>query len=142
MTDPFDPPIDRRDFFAGVGMGAAGMLGATMLGGKEAHASWGLVAPGQVPAADFDGRSLVNKARAYEIMERENIDGIVALNPVNVFYLGNYFSYELQKLRAIPSFAVMPRDPNKPSFSTSIDRNPLAIFLLSCYMISKESMKV
>src|SRR3569832_124213 len=47
-------------------------------------------------------------------MEREGLDGIVALNPVNVFYLGNYFSYELQKLRAIPSFAVMSRDPNKP----------------------------
>ena len=116
MTDPFDPTIDRRDFFAGMGAGAAGMLGATMLGGKEAHANWGLVAPGPVPGEDFDGRSLVNKARAYEIMERENIDGIVALNPVNVFYLGNYFSYELQKLRAIPSFAVMPRDPDKPSF--------------------------
>ncbi|NKB43108.1 MAG: M24 family metallopeptidase [Alphaproteobacteria bacterium] len=116
MTDPFDPTIDRRDFFAGIGAGAAGMLGATMLGGKEAHANWGLVAPGPVPDEDFDGRSLVNKARAYEIMEREDIDGIVALNPVNVFYLGNYFSYELQKLRAIPSFAVMPRDPSKPSF--------------------------
>lgn len=117
MTDDsFNPTIDRRDFFAGIGAGAAGLLGATMLGGKEAHANWGLVAPGPVPGPDFDGRSLVNKARAYEIMERENIDGIVALNPVNVFYLGNYFSYELQKLRAIPSFAVMPRDPRKPSF--------------------------
>jgi Xaa-Pro dipeptidase len=58
----------------------------------------------------------VNKARAYEIMDREGLDGIVALNPVNVFYLGNYFSYELQKLRAIPSFAVMPRAEDKPTF--------------------------
>ena len=47
-------------------------------------------------------------------MAREGLDGIVALNPVNVFYLGNYIGYELQKLRAIPSFAVMSRDPNKP----------------------------
>ena len=115
-SNPFDFTIERRDFFAGIAGGAATALGATMLGGKEAHANWGLVAPGPVPGEDFDGRLLVNKPRAYEIMEREGIDGIVALNPVNVFYLGNYFSYELQKLRAIPSFAVMPRDPDKPSF--------------------------
>jgi hypothetical protein len=44
-SDDF-PAIDRRDFFAGVGAGAMGALGATMLGGKEAHANWGLVAPG------------------------------------------------------------------------------------------------
>jgi len=115
MTNPFVPDIDRRDFFAGIAAGA-GMLGATMLGGKDAHANWGLIAPGPVPGEAFDGRSLVNKPRAYEVMEQEGLDGIVALNPVNVFYMGNYFSYELQKLRAIPSFAVMPRDPDKPSF--------------------------
>ncbi len=116
MANPFDHSIERRDFFAGMAGGAASMLGATMLGGKEAHANWGLIAPGPIPGEEFDGRSLVNKPRAYEVMEQEGIDGIVALNPVNVFYLGNYFSYELQKLRAIPSFAVMPRDPDKPSF--------------------------
>lgn len=104
--------IERRDFFAGL----AGLAGATMFGGEKAQANWGLISPGPVPGQDFDGRSLVNKPRAYEVMEQEGIDGIVALNPVNVFYLGNYFSYEVQKLRAIPSFAVMPRDPNKPSF--------------------------
>ena len=116
MTNPFEPTIDRRDFFAGIAGGAASALGASMLGGREAHANWGLIAPGPVPGQEFDGSSLVNKPRAYEVMEREGVDGIVALNPVNVFYLGNYFSYELQKLRAIPSFAVMPRDPDKPSF--------------------------
>ncbi|MBP02970.1 MAG: hypothetical protein CMM25_09190 [Rhodospirillaceae bacterium] len=106
--------IDRRDFFAGMVGGAASVLGASMIGGKEAHANWGLIAPGAMPGKEFDGRALVNKQRAYEVMDREGVDGIVALNPVNVFYLGNYFSYELQKLRAIPSFAVMPRDPKKP----------------------------
>ncbi len=103
--------MERRDVFSLIAAGAGGMLAA-----KDAQANWGMVAPGPVPPADFDGRLLVNKARAYEIMEREGLDGIVALNPVNIFYLGNYFSYELQKLRAIPSFAVMPRDPTKPTF--------------------------
>jgi hypothetical protein len=32
-----------------------------------------------------------------------------------VFRLANYLSYETQKPRAIPSFALMPRDPKAPS---------------------------
>lgn len=107
--------MERRDFFSLMAAGSAG-LGASLFEPKAAHANWGMVAPGPVPGPDFDGRLLVNKPRAVEVMEREGLDGIVALNPVNVFYLGNYFSYELQKLRAIPSFAVMPRDPTAPSF--------------------------
>jgi Xaa-Pro dipeptidase len=107
--------MERRDFFSLMAAGAgAGLLGAAAA--PEARANWGMVAPGPVPPAGFDGRLLVNKARAYEVMEREGLDGIVALNPVNVFYLGNYLGYEMQKLRAIPSFAVMPRDPKQPSF--------------------------
>ncbi len=114
--------MERRDFFSTLGASGAALaaggavLGAGALGSSEARANWGMVAPGPAPAADFDGRLLVNKARAYEVMEREGLDGIVALNPVNIFYLGNYFSYELQKLRAIPSFAVMSRDPKQPIF--------------------------
>jgi Xaa-Pro dipeptidase len=109
--------MERRDFFSLMATGAgASLLGAAGGGAAEARANWGMVAPGPVPPAGFDGRLLVNKARAYEVMEREGLDGIVALNPVNVFYLGNYIGYEMQKLRAIPSFAVMPRDPQQPSF--------------------------
>lgn len=105
--------MERRDFFSLMAAGAgAGLLGAAV---PEARANWGMVAPGPVPAADFDGRRLVNEARAREVMEREGLDGIVALNPVNVFYLGNYIGYETQKLRAVPGFAVMPRDPRQPS---------------------------
>jgi Xaa-Pro aminopeptidase len=105
--------MERRDLLGGL---ALGPLVAGLAGAHPAEANWGMVAPGPVPPPGFDGRLLVNRPRAYEIMEREGLDGIVALNPVNVFYLGNYFSYELQKLRAIPSFAVMARDPAKPIF--------------------------
>lgn len=106
--------MDRRDLFTGFAALTGGGLAA--MAGREAEANWGMVAPGPVPPKDFDKRLLVNKPRAYEIMEREGLDGIVALNPVNVFYLGNYFSYELQKLRAVPSFAVMSRDPKQPIY--------------------------
>ena len=104
--------MERRDVLKGLAVGATG----AMVGPSSAEANWGSIAPGQSPAAGFDGRLLVNKPRAYEIMDREGVDGLVALNPVNVFYLGNYFSYELQKLRAIPSFAVLPRAEDQPSF--------------------------
>ena len=116
MSKAADQGVERRDFFAGIAGGAAFAVAGATLGAREAQANWGLIAPGPVPEAEFDGRSLVNRPRAYEVMEQEGVDGIVALNPVNVFYLGNYFSYEVQKLRAIPSFAVMPRDPGKPTF--------------------------
>jgi Xaa-Pro aminopeptidase len=104
--------VERRDVLKGLAIGAAGAV----VGPSTAEANWGLIAPGPTPPEDFDGRLLVNKPRAYEVMDREGVDGLVALNPVNVFYLGNYFSYELQKLRAIPSFAVFPRAEDQPSF--------------------------
>ena len=71
--------MDRRDFFSLLGAGSS-ILGASALGVGEAKANWGMVAPGPVPPDGFDGRLLVNKARAYEIMDREGLDGIVALN--------------------------------------------------------------
>jgi Xaa-Pro aminopeptidase len=108
--------MERRDFFSWLAAGAgSGVIGAAAAGAPTAAANWGMVAPGPVPPPDFDGRRLVNEARAYEVMEREGLDGIIALNPVNVFYLANYLSYETQKLRAIPSFALMPRDPRAPT---------------------------
>jgi Xaa-Pro aminopeptidase len=104
--------MDRREILSGLALGTL----AASLGGAPARANWGFVAPGPDAPKDFDKRSLVNKARAYEIMDREGLDGIVAMNPVNVFYLGNYIPYEMQKLRNISSFAVMPRDEKLPIF--------------------------
>ena len=91
--------MERRDFFSLMAGGAgAGLLGAAGAGSPPARANWGMVAPGPVPPAGFDGRLLVNKDRAYEVMEREGLDGIVALNPLNVFYLGNYIGEFLGEL--------------------------------------------
>lgn len=109
--------LDRRDFFKAVAAGSVSAMGANVARSHAAKGDCPLIRPsssvGDVP--DFDGRSLVNKERAYEVMDRENLEGIVALSPVNVFYLGNFLSIETLKLRAIPSFAVMPRDPQKPT---------------------------
>jgi Xaa-Pro aminopeptidase len=105
--------MERRDILSGL---ALGTLATSFAAASPARANWGFVAPGPDAPKDFDKRMPVNKARAYEIMDREGLDAIVAMNPVNVFYLGNYIPYEMQKLRTISSFAIMPRDEKLPIF--------------------------
>ena len=34
---------------------------------------------------------LLNKARAYEVMDREGLDGLIAVAPINVDYLSDYW---------------------------------------------------
>jgi Xaa-Pro dipeptidase len=92
------------------------MTGLVASDGRDAWSNWGSIAPGYSPDADFDGRLLVNKPRAQQVMEEAGLDGIVALNPVNVFYLTNYLGYKVAQMYSFPSFAVMPRDPDQPTF--------------------------
>lgn len=107
--------VDRREVLTGIAAGAA-MTGLIASDGRDAWANWGSIAPGYSPDEDFDGRLLANKPRAYQVMEEEGLDGIVALNPVNVFYLTNYLGYKVAQMYSFPSFAVMPRDPDQPTF--------------------------
>lgn len=107
--------VERRDVLTGLAAGAA-MTGLAVSDGRDAWANWGSIAPGYSPGADFDGRLLVNKPRAYQVMEEVGLDGIVALNPVNVFYLSNYLGYKVAQMYSFPAFAVLPRDPNQTSF--------------------------
>ena len=59
------------------------------------------------------GDLLINKPRAYEIMDREGVDGLVALDPLNVFYIGNHLGFYVKIRRPYPSFAVFPRAEDK-----------------------------
>ncbi len=34
---------------------------------------------------------LLNKPRAYEIMDREGLDGLIAVAPINVYYLSDHW---------------------------------------------------
>lgn len=87
--------------------GAAALSGLT----TQASANWGM--PLQQEA--FDGRSLINKSHAYRVMQEHKLDGLIAMNPVNVFYLGNYLAYNVKIQQPNPSFAIFPRDPKKPT---------------------------
>lgn len=107
--------VQRRDVVAGAASGAL-LAGLAASATRDAWANWGSIAPGYSPSADFDGRLLVNKPRAYAVMDEAGLDGLIALNPVNVFYLTNYLGYKVAQLYSFPTFAVLPKDPDQPSF--------------------------
>ena len=77
----------------------------------RARANWGM----PYPQAGFDGRSLINKPQAYRVLDEAGLDGLIAFNPINVFYLGNHLGYYVKIQHRNPSFAVFPRDEKKPT---------------------------
>ena len=58
---------------------------------------------------------LLNKDRAYEIMDREGLDGLIAVAPVNVRYLSDYWGALMRMNRLFYNYAVLPRDPTAPA---------------------------
>ena len=57
---------------------------------------------------------LLNKSRAYEVMDKYKIDGLLAAQRQNVYYLSDFFSYTLAVERHFSTFAVLPRRENMP----------------------------
>jgi Xaa-Pro aminopeptidase len=58
---------------------------------------------------------LLNKPRAYEIMDRYGLDGLVAADPINLYYLTDFTS-PLQRMGlTFTSFAVLPRNEDAPA---------------------------
>lgn len=58
---------------------------------------------------------LLNKERAYAIMEREGLDGIIASLPINVYYLSDYMGALMRMQRPFYNYAFLPRDRNAPA---------------------------
>lgn len=57
---------------------------------------------------------LLNRDRAYEIMDREGLDALVAVTANNVFYLSDFESDFLYDVPWV-ACAILPRDPNRPA---------------------------
>ncbi|GAB2678904.1 M24 family metallopeptidase [Aliiglaciecola sp. 3_MG-2023] len=57
----------------------------------------------------------MNKSQAYKVLDEAGLDGLVAFNPVNIFYLGNFVAFNVKIQTREPSFAVFPRDEKKPT---------------------------
>ena len=100
--------VDRRNVLTGMAVGVAALAAAGER--NQARANWGMLGAKQ----PFDRRMVVNRPRAYRIMEEEKLDGIIALNPLNVFYLSNFVSYRAKMMTPNPSYAMMARDQKRP----------------------------
>ena len=67
---------------------------------------------------------LLNKQRAYEVMDKHKIDGLLAAQRQNVYYLTDFFSYTLAVERHLNTFAVLPRRADMPAgMSVSLTEN-------------------
>jgi Xaa-Pro aminopeptidase len=58
---------------------------------------------------------LLNKARAYEVMDREGLDGLVAVSPINVYYLSDFWGALMRMRRTFYNYAVLPRREDAPA---------------------------
>ena len=122
--------MNRRDIVTGLTTGAAAgaaaaaveaaAVGAAAAGSAPAAAainargSISIASPGKL--AGVDGKMLVNKPRAYQILEEYKLDGLIAANPVNVYYLSNTMPIGMKMRWEFPAFATFARDPTQPSF--------------------------
>lgn len=104
--------VDRRDVLR-----AVGAAGAT-LGVGPAHAALGgsIEISSQVKFPGVEGKMLVNRPRAYEVLERYKLDGLIAFNPINVYYLTNTLTTMTKFRSEFGGFATFARDPKQPSF--------------------------
>lgn len=103
--------INRRNFLqasALVAGSTASRTEANHAGGVE-----GLLDKGKASSGLIDRRSLINHERAYAVMAKHKIDGLIALQAINVFYLSNHLGYKFRFGAADPGFAVMPRKSSK-----------------------------
>jgi Xaa-Pro dipeptidase len=58
---------------------------------------------------------LVNKPRAYAVMDRHGLDGLLAATQVNVYYLTDFWGALMRMRRSFFNYAVLPRDENAPA---------------------------
>ena len=58
---------------------------------------------------------LLNKPRAYEIMDKYGLDGLVAKEAINVYYLSDYWDLFSSGGWTFNSYAVLPRREDAPA---------------------------
>lgn len=107
--------VQRREIIKGLAAGTIGAAATTFAGATTANAETvDIVKAESFP--QIDGKALVNYPRAYEVMEQEGVDGLIALNFMNVYYLTSTVTI-FTKFRAdFASFATFPRDTDQPRY--------------------------
>ncbi len=100
--------MDRRDLLKGVMVGSA--IAATAPAARAAEAK-ALRLPPQT-----SGKMLVNKQRAYQVLDELKIDALIAFNPINVYYLSNTWPLMTKFRSDVAAFATISRNPKDPIF--------------------------
>ena len=90
--------------------GAAASSSAKASGTSEVE---GLLEKGKASPDVMDRRSLINHERAYSVMAKHKIDGLIAMQAINVFYLSNHLGYKFRFGAPDPGFAVIPKKSSK-----------------------------
>ena len=108
--------MDRREALNGLGVAAAGGAVFSGMAAEAAAKSTSVTLSDEYKYPGVDGRIPVNKPRAYAVMEEMKVDGLIALDPINVFYLANTITIGTKFRSEYPAFATFPRDPKQPSF--------------------------
>jgi Xaa-Pro aminopeptidase len=68
------------------------------------------------PPPQTGGKLLVNRPRAYAVLEELKLDGLIAFNPINVYYLTRTWPLMTKFRTDIPAFATFSRNPQDPIF--------------------------
>lgn len=110
--------VQRRDIIKGVAAGTLTASAATAASLSLADPKAGEITPAEA-LPGIDGRALINYPRAYEVMEQEGVDGLVALNPMNVYYLTSTITVGTRFRWDYAAFGTFPRDPDQPRFLVS-----------------------
>ena len=71
------------------------------------------------PKPEIEGRALINKDRAYEVMEEYGLAGLIALDPINVYYMTNVTTIGRKFITEYPGFTTMAPDPDMPVYLVS-----------------------
>lgn len=58
---------------------------------------------------------LLNKPRAFEVMDRYGLDGLLAATRQNIYYLTDHWGYSSRVERTFMNYAILPRDETAPA---------------------------
>ena len=108
----------RRDLLQGAALGALAGVSAAGARAPAAEAAQGhrLTVSDQFKYPGVEGRMLVNRPRATAVMAQYGLDGLVALNPINVYYLANTLPVMTKFRSDIGALATIARDEKAPSY--------------------------
>lgn len=58
---------------------------------------------------------LLNKPRAYEVMDKYGLDGLIAVNQINIYYLTDYWGPLMRMRRMFFNYGLLPRKEDAPA---------------------------